>query len=63
MLRLTATGLAVRLRAGCEDEGRAETNAAAIGRVATAISQIDLNVNTQLCLEALANELVGRVAA
>lgn len=63
MLRLTATGLALRLRAGCEDEGRAEANAAAIGRVATAISQIDMNVNTQLCLEALANELVGRVAA
>lgn len=60
MLRLTATALAARLRSSVGDEPFAEATAAAINRTAATVSHIEANVNTQLALEALANELTGR---
>jgi len=62
MLRLTAHSYSTMLRDACDAPDQAEALAAGIGRIATAIGQLDLNVNAQLCLEALANDLVSPVA-
>lgn len=63
LLRITARVYSSALRSACDDAERAEALSAGIGRIAGAIGQLDLNVNSQLCLETLANELTGGVMA
>jgi len=61
MFRLTANEYAEVLRTTTVSPSQSEACADAIQRIALAIAQLDLNVNTQLCLETLASDLARRV--